>query len=69
MKFLRNQIEMLKYAIDKGIITKDSPLMLEQKRMIIEMIFEMHNGIKGGPSKSLIGAIIDKLFADELDID
>lgn len=69
MKFLQSQIEVAKNAIDEDIVAKNDSIISEQKEKIIEMIFEMHNGIKGGPSKSKIGAIIDKLFADVLDID
>lgn len=34
MSFIKSQVEMLKDAIDNGIVTKDSPLVLEQKERI-----------------------------------
>ena len=69
MSFIERQIEMLKDAIEKGIITKDSPLISEQKEIIIDMLFEMYEAIGANLSKSEIGARVDKLFADKLGVD
>lgn len=69
MSFIERQIEMLKDAIEKGIITKDSPLILEQKEGIIDMLFDMYEATGANLSKSEIGARVDKLFADKLDVD
>ena len=33
MKFIENQIEMLKQAINEGVVSKDSPILLEQKEV------------------------------------
>ena len=41
MSFLEDQIGMLKNAIENGIISKDSPLIQEQKELIIDMMYNM----------------------------
>lgn len=69
MSFLENQISMLKNAIENGIISKDSPLIQEQKELIINMMYNMSKFSGANVSKSQIGASVDKAFADELDID
>lgn len=68
MSFIKSQIEMLKDAIDNGIVTKDSPLILEQKERIIDMLFDMYSATGVELSKSQIGASVDKIFADILGI-
>ena len=69
MSFLEDQIGMLKNAIENGIISKDSPLIQEQKELIINMMYNMSKFSGANVSKSQIGASVDKAFADELDID
>ena len=69
MSFLENQISMLKNAIENGIISKDSPLIQEQKELIINMMYNMSKFRGENDAKSRIGASVDKAFADELDID
>ena len=69
MSFLENQISMLKNAIENGIISKDSPLIQEQKELIINMMYNMSKFSEANDTKSQIGASVDKAFADELDID
>lgn len=69
MSFLENQISMLKNAIENGIISKDSPLIQEQKELIINMMYNMSKFRGENDTKSRIGASVDKAFADELDID
>lgn len=69
MSFIENQISMLKNAIENGIISKDSPLIQEQKELIINMMYNMSKFSGANDTKSQIGASVDKVFADELDID
>ena len=69
MSFLENQISMLKNDIENGIISKDSPLIQEQKELIINMMYNMSKFSGANDTKSKIGASVDKAFADELDID
>lgn len=54
MSFIKSHVEMLKDAIDNGIVTKDSPLILEQKERIIDMLFDMYNATGVKLSKSQI---------------
>lgn len=69
MSFLEDQICMLKNAIENGIISKDSPLIQEQKELIIDMMYNMSKFRGENDTRSHIGASVDKAFADELDID
>ena len=69
MSFLEDQIGMLKNAIENGIISKDSPLIQEQKELIINMMYNMSKFSGANDTKSQIDASVDKAFADELDID
>ena len=69
MSFLEEQIGLIQNAIDKGIISKDSPLIQEQKELIINMMYNMSKFSGANDTKSQIGASVDKAFADELDID
>lgn len=69
MSFIKSQVEMLKDAIDNGIVTKDSTLILEQKERIIDMLFDMYNATGVELSRSQIGASVDKIFADILGIE
>lgn len=69
MSFINSQIELLKDAIDKGLVTKDSPLILEQKERIIDMLSEMYNATGVEIPKSQIGSSVDKLFAEILGVD
>lgn len=69
MSFLENQISLLKNAIENGIIRKDCSLIQEQKKLIIDMMYNMSKFSGANVSKSQIGASVDKAFADELDID
>lgn len=69
MSFLEDQIGMLKNAIENGIISKDSPLIQEQKKLIINMMYNMSKFRGANETESQIGASVDKAFADELDID
>ena len=69
MSLIKSQVEMLKDAIDNGIVTKDSTLILEQKERIIDMLFDMYNATGVELSRSQIGASVDKIFADILGIE
>ena len=65
--FIDKQIELLKYAIQEGVISKDSSLLEEQKEKIIQIIGEYYEE-KGMPvNYSQIGAEIDKIFAEEFE--
>ncbi len=65
--FIEKQIELLKYAIQEGVISKDSSLLEEQKEKIIQIIGEYYEE-KGMPvNYSQIGAEIDKRFAEEFE--
>lgn len=66
---LNTQVKMLKEAINDGIIDKNGPIIQEQKNGLIDLFYHV-NQIRGNDvSKSEIGAIIDKAFADYLDIE
>ncbi len=69
MNTLKHQVLSLKESIDKGVISKDSPLIIEQKEEIIEILFERHCAKGVEVSKSLLGAYVDKIFADILGLD
>lgn len=69
MSFLEDQICMLKNAIENGTIRKDCPLIQEQKKLIIDMLYNMSKFRGANDTRSQIGASVDKAFADELDID
>lgn len=69
MSFIKSQVEILKDAIDHGIVAKDSTLILEQKERIIDMLFDMYNATGVELPKSQIGASVDKIFADILGIE
>ena len=68
MSFLSNQIEMLKKAIENGIVEKEDPILLEQKEGIIDQLFLICQAFGISKSKSQISQEVDKIFADELDI-
>lgn len=69
MNFIEKQMEMLKDAVDNGIVSKDSPLLLEQKERIIDLVFTINAGLGITIDKSCLGAIVDKLFADKLGVE
>lgn len=69
MSLLKSQVLFLKESIENGIISKDSPLIFEQKEKIIEILFDMHcnNGIE--IPKPQLGVYVDKIFADTLGLE
>ena len=69
-KYIYKQIDLLREAIDNGTISRDSPLIREQIDEIIDREFENEVSKENNRTadKVLIGAIIDKMFADELDL-
>ncbi len=69
MDYLSKQIEMLKEAIQKGIVNKNDPILLEQKECIIDQQFFICQTFGIKKSRTQIGAEIDKIFADELGVD
>ena len=69
MSFLENQISMLKNAIENGIISKDSHLISYHKQLIIYMLDNMFKLAGKTVSMSRTEAYVNKVFADELDID
>ncbi len=68
MDFSIEQVKLLKDALEKGIISRSYPFFQEEKEIIIETQFEIERLKGGSKSKTEIEAIINKLFADELDI-
>lgn len=66
MSYLSIQIEMLKKAIEKGIVEKDNPILREQKEGIIEQQYLICQAFGINKSKTQIDAEINKTFADEL---
>ena len=65
--FIEMQIEMLKKAIQDGVIAKDSSLIEDQKEGIVQIIIKFYE-IMGLPVNSTqIGAEVDKRFAEEFD--
>lgn len=69
MSFLEEQIGLIKNAIDKGIISKDSHLISYHKQLIIYMMDNMFKLAGTKVSMSRTEAYVNKAFADELDID
>lgn len=69
-KYIYKQIDLLREAIDNGTISRDSPLIREQIDEIIDREFENEVSKENNRTadKVLIGAIIDKMFADELEL-
>ena len=61
-------IQNVNELIDKGVLTIDSPLIIELKEGFIDWCFE--NQSKNGEilDRTSIGLIIDKMFADILDV-
>ena len=61
-------IQNVNELIDKGVLTIDSPLIIELKEGLIDWCFE--NQSKNGEilDRTSIGLIIDKTFADILDV-
>lgn len=68
-EYTMKQANLLKEAIDNGIISKDSPLILEQKELLIDILYELAitKGIK--TEKETIALEVDKIFADELGVE
>lgn len=68
-EYIMKQVNLLKEAIDNGIISKDSPLILEQKELLIDILYELaiSKGIK--TEKETIALEVDKIFADELGVE
>ena len=58
-----------KKSIDNGVISKDSPLIIEQKEVIIETLFDLHHDKGIEVPKTQIGTYVDKIFADVLELD
>ena len=67
-KYILKSIQDVKELIDKGELTIDSPLIIELKEGLIDWCFE--NQSKNGEilDRTSIGLIIDKMFADILDV-
>ena len=61
-------IQNVNELIDKGVLTIDSPLIIERKEGLVDWCFE--NQSKNGEilDRTSIGLIIDKMFADILDV-
>ena len=61
-------IQNVNELIDKGVLTIDSPLIIKLKEGLIDWCFE--NQSKNGEilDRTSIGLIIDKMFADILDV-
>lgn len=69
MNYLEHQVEILRTQIDNGELEVDSPLVCEQKDRIIDHIYDMHLALNVVVDKTTIGAVVDKVFAEELDVD
>ena len=69
MKFIENQIDMLKQTITDGVVSKDSPILIEQKELIIDFVCEINETMNIETDKSKVGAIVDKCFAELLDVE
>lgn len=66
-EFIEKQTSMLKSAIEEGTLSKESPLIHEQKELLIEMLYEL--ATNSDFEKEEIGLQVDKMFADELGVD
>lgn len=68
MGFIDQQLELLREVINDGILPRESSLIEEQKEKIIEMVYQYHEMIGLPFDRTMIGAAIDKKFADELGV-
>ena len=68
-EYIMKQVILLKEAIENGDISKDSPLILEQKELLIDILYDLaiSKGIK--TEKETIALEVDKIFADELGVE
>ncbi|MBQ6226769.1 MAG: hypothetical protein IJJ73_10760 [Bacteroidaceae bacterium] len=68
-EYIMKQVNLLKEAIENGDISKDSPLILEQKELLIDILYDLaiSKGIK--TEKETIALEVDKIFADELGVE
>lgn len=69
MNYLEQQVEMLRTQIENGDLEVDSPLVYEQKNEIIDHIYKVHLALGESVDRTAIGAVVDKVFAEELDVD
>lgn len=67
--FIEKQTSLLKRAIEEGTLSKGSPLIHEQKELLIEMLYELATNRGFEKEKGEIGLLVDKIFADELGVD
>lgn len=68
-EFIKKQTSLLKSAIEEGSLSKESPLIHEQKELLIEMLYELATNSGFEKEKGEIGLQVDKIFADELGVD
>ena len=61
-------IQNVNELIDKGVLTIDSPLIIELKEELINLCYENQNENGEILDRTSIGLIIDKMFADILDV-
>ena len=68
MDYLERQLSFLRKVINEGFLSPKSPLLQEQKEIIIDTLYKLsiYSGKK--KEKGEIGLEVDKRFADELGV-
>ena len=66
--YVVESIQNVNELIDKGVLTIDSPLIIELKEELINLCYENQNENGEILDRTSIGLIIDKMFADILDV-
>ena len=69
MDYLERQLSFLKKVINEGFLSPQSPLLQEQKEIIIDTLYELSICSGSEIDKGKIGLEVDKRFADELGVE
>ncbi|MCQ2231797.1 MAG: hypothetical protein MJZ30_08125 [Paludibacteraceae bacterium] len=69
MDYLTSQVNVLKEHIESKEIDINHPIIQEQKEGIIDNIYQMHLHMGVDVDRSKIGAIVDKVFAEQLGVE